>query len=75
EAVPLLERALALRIKSGMGPSHVAEARYGLVEGLGFNRKQRARAIAEAKTALTEYQKANQTEGITQVRAWLAAHR
>jgi tetratricopeptide (TPR) repeat protein len=75
EGVPFLERALAIRGAAAMQPDDVAEARFALAEALVTNPRDQARALAEATTALAEFEKATDPEGATEVRAWIRAHR
>jgi len=74
EAVPYEERALAIRIATHQQPQLTAEVRFGLASALVFDPKTKARAIAEAKTALVEYTTANDDHDVEEVRAWLKKH-
>ncbi|MEO8552736.1 MAG: tetratricopeptide repeat protein, partial [Kofleriaceae bacterium] len=74
EAVPYEERALAIRIATHQPAQLTAEARFGLASALVFDPKSKARAIAEAKTALAEYTAADDPHDVEEVRAWLQKH-
>jgi eukaryotic-like serine/threonine-protein kinase len=74
EAVPFEERALAIRLATKQPPDQVGEARFGLATALAANPKTRARAIAEAKTALAEYEAGKDERNAAEVRYWLRKH-
>ncbi len=72
EAMPLLERALVIRTASKDGRL-IAETTY--TRALAHDAlHERAAAIADARTALAEYVKANDTDDAAEVRTWLAKH-
>lgn len=71
-AVPPLERALAIRVATDQRPGDIAEVRYNLAQALAASPATRARARDEGKTALAEYQKANDADQVLAVRQWLA---
>jgi tetratricopeptide (TPR) repeat protein/tRNA A-37 threonylcarbamoyl transferase component Bud32 len=77
EAVPLLERALSLRETTKQPPHMLAEARHSLVDALSEikGKRNRARAIREAKKALAEYQAAGNQVGAADMKTWLKKHR
>ena len=57
-----------------VAPGQVAEAHYYLAMALAVDPKQRARARAEANTALAGYQKAHNTVDAERVQKWLRKH-
>jgi tetratricopeptide (TPR) repeat protein len=75
EAVPLLERGLQIRTAAGAPPGLVAEARAALASALVQEPRTKARAIAEVRTALAEFEKAGDAANAGEMRSWLAKHR
>jgi tetratricopeptide (TPR) repeat protein len=72
EAIPLLERALAIRAVSSVQSEELAESRFALARALGPAQAQRARELAEQ--ALQAYAAAVGSEREqAEVSAWLAA--
>jgi tetratricopeptide (TPR) repeat protein len=73
EAVPPLERALALRLNDRGAPDSLADIHDELAHALFGDPSMRARARAEAKLALAGYEQAKSPNAAA-VRAWLAHH-
>ena len=72
EAMPLLERALAIRSAS-KDDRLIAETIY--TRALAHDAlHERTAAVADARTAIAEYQKANDPADAAEVRTWLAHH-
>ena len=74
EAVPLLERAVAIRTAAKQPPGEVASARFSLAKALAAAPATRARGRAEAQTALAEYQQAKAADDAREIQRWLSAH-
>jgi serine/threonine protein kinase/Tfp pilus assembly protein PilF len=75
EALPLLERALQIRTSTGAPPADLAELRATLARALVDDPRTRARALAEARAAVAEYEQAGDAARAAQVRSWLATRR
>jgi tetratricopeptide (TPR) repeat protein len=74
EAVPILERAQAIREKSEPKPDLVAETRFALAHAR-WETGERAAAIALASSARELYRKQpSQANNVSEVSAWLDAH-
>ncbi len=75
-ALPLLERALALRKAHPGSPSALGMTRFALAQALWAAKKDRRRALALAKHAQADYQKAgqHQQQNLQAVENWLAQH-
>ena len=68
--MPLLERALAIRVGARLPPAAIGEAQFSLAKALVADPQQRARARELATAALGTLDKDDAAE----VRAWLRAH-
>jgi eukaryotic-like serine/threonine-protein kinase len=77
EAIPVLERALELRIADGLHPDLVAEARHRLAVALWEGGGDRARSLALAEQAADEYRALGPmtVEALRDLDGWLAARR
>ncbi len=73
-AVPILERALAIRKAGAAGPAELSMTEYPLARALWDAGKDRARALRLAEEAAHNYGAAGDREGVDIVRKWLAAH-
>ena len=73
EAVPLLERAVAIRTAAKITGPELSEAQLELAHAL-YATHAHARAIALAKTALAGYVAAKDTDDANETKAWLVAH-
>ncbi len=73
EALPLLERALAIREHAHMPPPSVAEIHFYL--GAALVGTNKARALEEIHTALGLYTQAGDADDMHEMRTWLAKHR
>jgi hypothetical protein len=78
DAVPLLERALALREVNRMPPVRQAEVRYPLARAVFEAGGDAARAVALARQALVEYRQAAATpvvaRDLVELERWLQTH-
>ncbi|MCY1013941.1 tetratricopeptide repeat protein [Nannocystis pusilla] len=75
EAVPELERALAIREAAQVQPEELAEARFAVARALWDANGDRTRARALAEQAATTYPTAPGTEDArASVGKWLASH-
>ncbi|HEY1548880.1 MAG TPA: tetratricopeptide repeat protein [Kofleriaceae bacterium] len=74
EAMPYLERALAIRVSRKMPDALVAETHFYLGAALVAAPATRARAIGEVRTALALYAKAGDTDDVENMKVWLHAH-
>ena len=76
-ALPLLERANRLRSEKESAPPKRAEAHFALARALWVLDRDRARALALAQQARTEYQHSAETRAVARelalVESWLAA--
>ena len=74
EALPLLERALALRTKVGVGPAEVAATRFAVAQALVGMRQEHQRARELALLARAEYARAEGRHAATlgEIDRWLA---
>ncbi|HEY3803947.1 MAG TPA: tetratricopeptide repeat protein [Kofleriaceae bacterium] len=75
DALPYLERALAIRTAAKMPDALVAETHFYLAAALAASPATRARGVAEARTALELYRRAGDDDDVKQMTIWLAAHR
>ena len=73
EALPYLQRALALREAANTGPTSLAEVHFALATALYRTASNRARG--EAQTALTLFTQGSSPPGIAEAKDWLASHR
>jgi tetratricopeptide (TPR) repeat protein len=74
EAVPRLERALEIGTAAHMAPSQVAEIHYYLAVALFANPATRARARAEAATAIKLFEQAHDAVDVAATKKWLKKH-
>jgi len=74
EAVPVLDRALAIGVASHWPPTQLGETHYYYAMALVAAPATRAKARAEAKTALDLYTQAKDDKDIAAVKTWLAHH-
>ena len=74
DAVPKLERALAIGTAAHIAPAQLAETHYYLAVALYANPATRKRARAEATAALALYEKARSKHDADVTRKWLRKH-
>jgi tetratricopeptide (TPR) repeat protein len=74
EALPYLDRALAIRTSRHMPPEQVAEIHFYFAAALVAASATRARAIQEARTALALYKEAGDADDVHELTIWLAKH-
>ncbi|HEY0138931.1 MAG TPA: hypothetical protein VGB85_32820, partial [Nannocystis sp.] len=72
-AVPILERALAIREAGGVQPEEIAETRFSLARALAPTQPQRARTLAEQALRALATSGGSAREH-AEIAAWLAAH-
>ena len=77
EAIPILERALALRETTPDVHSEIAESRFALARALWIAKADRARSLRLAKRARDAYAAIGDgmEEELAEVKAWLAERR
>ncbi|MEO8554396.1 MAG: tetratricopeptide repeat protein, partial [Kofleriaceae bacterium] len=75
EALPYLERALAIRTAHHMPPALLGELHTYFAAALVGSPATHARAVQEARTALALFQQAGDTDDAHETTLWLAAHR
>ena len=74
EALPYLDRALAIRLGRHMPPELVAEIHFYFAAALVAAPATRARALEEARTALALYKQAGDADDVHELTVWLAKH-
>ena len=74
EALPYLDRALAIRLGRHMPPELVAEIHFYFAAALVAAPATRARALEEARTALALYKSAGDADDVHELTVWLAKH-
>lgn len=73
EALPLAERALAIRLGTQTPPAYLAHTRFALAQILAGLHRQHARSRRLAREALETFRKLDdQDEMISEIEAWLA---
>ena len=73
EALPWLDRAVAIRSKSTRDPVETADTGFVLAQALWDTRKDRSRALELAKQAHAAYVEANNRDfDVREIAAWLA---
>jgi eukaryotic-like serine/threonine-protein kinase len=75
EALEYYERALPIETAAGADPLGIAEVQFDIALAAIADPTSKAHAIALAKSALEGYKRADNTDKMTEISAWLRKHR